>query len=827
MICPRLIAIVWVIVVTSFTGLSKAEDLARIEVYPARVVFDSPRREIHPIVTGFADDGSTRDLTRTARFTSGDPRVAVSAGHLIQPAGNGVTTVVVLAEGQTATIEVVVDHFDRLEPVSFRNEALAGLTKAGCNSGGCHGSPSGKGGFSLSMMGYDPVADLRVLTRASWSRRTNPIEPEASLMLRKGTGRIAHGGGTRLHETDPAFRLLRDWIGEGCGTDLDKAPALVKVEVYPDSGRILREPNSSQQLLVLAHYADGSTRDVTEISSYTSSDESVATVGPDGRIVAKDRGEFAVSIRYLHEVVARTFTFVKPVAGFVWLNPPRNNRVDDLVHGQLKLLGLLPSETCSDSEFLRRVSLDVTGLLPEIDETQSFLADSSPDKRSRLIDKLLDRAEYAAYWGQRQADLLRVTKESLTEEGARRYYDWIVESVRANQPFDRFVHDLLTSEGNTYDKPSANYYRAAADTNSVTESTVQLFMGVRIGCAKCHNHPFDRWTQDNYYGIAAVFDRVTRDLIPAPPVEGEPKAAKKRRGKRDPDGPMMIKVASTGTTIQPRTHQQMKPWLPLVGDAPSDQDARKAFADWLTSPENPFLARVAVNRIWAHLLGRGIVDPVDDFHSTNPPSNAALLDYLADDFVKNGCDRKRTLRLILNSRTYQRSVAAKSSDPNEARYFASAQVRLIAAEPLFDAIGRVTEIQESFRGVPKGTRATQMPTLPRMEFLEAFGQPKRETACQCERGSEPSLAQALQLLNGPAIQKRLSDRDNRLNRLVRDGKSNREIIEECYLAALCRPPTNSELTRSLGYIDAAGDRNRGLEDVLWAILNSKEFIFQH
>jgi hypothetical protein len=820
------IAIAWFSL--AWIPLAGASDLVRIEVYPSKIRLESPRREIHPIVTGYSKDDSVRDLTRSSTFTPDDPKVVTFANGSIKPTGNGRTSVVVKVDDQVCRFEVEVEHFDDPEPVSYRNEAIAALTKPGCNSGGCHGSPSGKGGFSLSMMGYDPVSDRRVLTRAGWSRRTNPIDPEASLMLRKGTAKIAHGGGTRFRESDTAYALLRDWIGEGCKTDLDQAPMLVKLEVYPGSGRILREPFASQQLLVLAHYADGSTRDVTRISSYTSSEESVAIIGPDGLVEAKDRGEIAVSVRYLDAVVARTFTFVKEIPGFAWTDPPGNNKVDDLVHAQLKLLGYLPSATCTDNEFLRRVYLDVIGLLPTVEETRAFLTDQSSDKRSKLIDSLLERPEYAAYWGQRQADLLRVTRASLTQEGAKRYYEWIVESVRTNQPFDRFVSDLLTSEGNTYDQPSANYYRAAADTNSVTESTVQLFMGVRIGCAKCHNHPFDRWTQDNYYGIAAVFDRVKRELVPIPQAEVAPKEArKKRRGKPEVEGPMMIKVATEGSTIQPRTHKEMKPWLPMVGEAPSEGDARKAFAGWLTGVENPFLARVAVNRIWAHVMGRGIVDPVDDFYSTNPPSNAALLDFLADDFANNGFDRKRSLRLILNSRTYQRSVAKNPGNADDSKHFASTQVRLIAAEPLFDAIGRVTEITESFGGVPRGTMATQMPTPPRMEFLEVFGQPKRETACQCERGVEPSLAQALQLLNGPAVQKRLTDEKNRLHRLVNEGKQDREIVEEFYLSAVCRAPTDAELTKSLAYVSTHGDRTQGLEDVLWAILNSKEFVFQH
>jgi Protein of unknown function (DUF1549)/Protein of unknown function (DUF1553) len=814
--------------VGSSVDASEPSSLDRIEVYPTRVRLESPRRQLHAIVTGYAGDGSVRDLTRVATFAPHNPSVVVVENGIARPTGEGRSTVLVRSGEHECRFEVEVVHFADPEPVSFRNEAIAALTKPGCNSGGCHGSPSGKGGFSLSMMGYDPLSDRRVLTRAGWARRTNPIEPEASLLLRKATTKIAHGGGQRLRESDAAYALLRDWIAEGCRTDLERGPALASVEVYPESGRVLREPFASQQLLVLAHYADGSTRDVTRIASYSSSEESVAGVDPDGLIQGKDRGEIAVSVRYLDAVVARTFTFVKDVPGFAWNDPPSNNRVDDLVHAQLKLLGYLPSGTCSDAEFVRRVHLDVLGLLPTVEETRAFLLDASPDKRSKLIDRLLDRPEYAAYWGQRQADLLRVTRQSLTTEGARRYYDWIVESVRSNQPFDRFVGELLTAEGDTYEHPSANYYRAASDTTSVTESTVQLFMGVRIACAKCHNHPFDRWTQDNYYGIAAVFDRVRRELVPIPRKEGEAPKAKNKR-ERPPEGPMMIKVAGEGSTIQPRTLKEMKPWLPMVGDAPVEPggDARKPFADWLTRLDNPFLARVAVNRIWAHVMGRGIVDPVDDFQASNPPSNAALLDFLAEEFIKGGFDRKRTLALILNSRTYQRSVAKNSSNAGDSKHNASAQVRLIAAEPLFDAIGRVTEVAERFGGVPAGTLATQMPTPPRMEFLEVFGQPKRETACQCERGSEPSLAQALQLLNGQAVQRRLSDPNNRLRRLIREGKSNAEIVEECYLAAICRTPTEAESGKALGYLADHLDREQALEDVLWAILNSKEFIFQH
>jgi hypothetical protein len=791
----------------------------RIEVYPPSFTISRAGERLQLVVTGVYADGGIQDLTRAATLESDDAQVVSGKDGVLLPGKDGRARVTVTAGGKQATVAVEVSRQREPAPVSFLHDAIPALTKQGCNGGGCHGSPSGKGGFSLSMLGYDPQTDLLSLTRADRNRRTNVFEPEQSLLIRKPTMQVAHGGGERLRKTDAAYAALTHWIGEGCLADPADAPRLKKVMVYPETARVLRRPAHTQQLCVLAAFADGSVRDVTPLATYTTSEDPIARVTPDGLVVGRARGTAAVTVRFLDAVISRHFTFVETVPGFEWNDPKANNYVDEKIHDQLHLLQYLPAAVCSDEEFVRRVHLDVIGLLPSLEETRRFLADPAADKRARLIDALLDRPEFAKFWGHRTADLLRVNSKRLTEEGARKYNDWIVDGVAKNRPYDEFVRELLTASGDTYENPPANYYRAAEDTPTVTETTAQLFMGVRIGCAKCHNHPFERWTQDNYYGIAAVFHRVQRHGDNPP------------KGKKQPTtkGAMTIEVANSGEMIQPRTGREMRPWLPLEGEAAiePDQDRRAVFARWLTRPDNPFFARVAVNRLWAYLMGRGIVEPVDDFRESNPPANAALLDALAKDFVEHGFDRKHVLRVILNSRTYQQKAEKAPGNPEDGKYFSSARVRLLTAEQLLDAVGAVTGVPEKFGNLPEGTLATQLPTPMRSGFLAAFGQPERESACQCERSSEATLEQALQMLNGGTVQRKVQASGNRLHRLLKDKKSDAEILEELYLTALCRKPRPVEVERATRYLEGREDRVKALEDLLWAVLNTREFLFQH
>jgi hypothetical protein len=781
----------------------------RLEVYPSEFRLDTPRRHMRLVVTGHYADGSVQDLTRDCEIDIADPAIVRLDGGVVFPVANGTTAVRVRAGGKEATAAVVVANQETAEPVSFQFGTLVALSKQGCNSGACHGSPSGKGGFRLSLRAYDPVLDTETLVREMYNRRTNVLEPESSLLLRKPLMEVPHGGGRRMRKDDPAYAVLHDWIAQGLKEDPADAPTCTKVEVYP-SLRILKRPAHTQQLVVLAHFSDGSVRDVTELACYSSSDEGVATVDNAGLVVASDKGEAAILVRYLEKMETSYLMFLKDVYNFNWPTPAENNYIDRLTFDKLRQMQITPSDLCSDEEFVRRVYLDLLGALPKPEESAAFLADTDPAKRNKLVDALLERPEYAEFWALKWADLLRLNGKKVGT-AVPKFHRWLVASIRDNMPYDKFAEELLTSTGSTFDHPAANYFRTAADTNDCTETTAQLFLGIRIQCAKCHNHPFERWTQDNYYGIGAFFNRVQR----------------KPAANADE---LVVWVARGGEVTQPRTGKQMKPWLPLAGEAeiPGEADRRDALVEWLARPDNPFFAKAEVNRLWGHLFGRGIVEPVDDFRASNPPSNAALLDALAEDFAKHGFDRKHILRTMLTSRAYQLSSRSNDFNKNDSKYFSHMKTRLLSAEQLLDAICRVTGIDEKYAGLPAGTRATQLPAPDGDNyFLKVFGQPAREMACQCERSSESNLSQALQMINGPVIHGKLTNENNRLRKLATAGKSNSEIIDELYLSALCRHPGPEEVAAAEKHIAAQPERMQGLEDVCWALLNAKEFLFQH
>ena len=784
---------------------------ARLEVYPASVKLDSQRDFRQLVVTGHYADGTMQDLTRGATITSVNEQVVKVEAGVARPVADGATEIVVSAGGQEAKIPVEVSKQAEASPVSFQYGALVALSKQGCNSGACHGSPSGKGGFRMSLRAYDPVLDELTLIRESYNRRTNPFTPEESLLLKKPLMQVAHGGGKKLHKTDPAYKLLRDWIAEGTKPDAAGSAKCVEVEVYPRQ-RILHRPAHTQQLSVLAHFSDGSVRDVTDVAVFTSSDEAVASVNERGFVVGHDRGEAAILVRYLEKMETAQVMFLKDVEGFAWNNPPESNYVDTHVFAKLQQLQILPSDTCADDEFVRRVYIDLIGRLPTVEETQAFLADAAADKRAKLIDKLLDSPDYANYWTLKWGDLLRVNGKKVTASGVHKFRRWIFESVRDNKPYDQYVGELLASRGSTSEFPAANYFRTAADTNDCAETTSQVFLGIRIQCAKCHNHPFERWTQDNYYGIAAFFNRIQRQPNPLDANE------------------MLISVARAGEVTQPRTGQTMKPWLPLTGDVdvPAEDDRRGALVAWLRSKDNPLFAQAGVNRLWGHVMGRGIVDPVDDFRASNPPSNESLLAALADDFVQHDFDQKHILRTILNSRTYQLSSRKNDFNQTDEKYFSHYRTRMLPAEVLLDSICDVTGVPEKFPGLPAGMRAVQLPSPDvNHQFLKVFGQPAREMACQCERSSESNLSQALQMINGPLVHGKLRDANNRFRKLATAGKTDEEIVAELYLAALCRPPGPVEVEKAVAHVKAQADRLQGLEDVGWALLNAKEFLFQH
>jgi hypothetical protein len=789
---------------------------AALEVQPAAVNLDGPRGAQQMVVTGKYADGTIRDLTPFATFAPGADLIDTTGGF-VRGKRNGNTQLTVRVGGQTAMVPVTISKFDEPRRVSFRQEVIAGLNVGGCNAGACHGTPSGKNGFRLSLRGFDPAQDFLQLTRDVWGRRTDKQDAHASLLLQKALGRVPHEGGARFGADTVAAESITGWIAQGLPDDPKDLPAIKKIEVLPGM-RILKAPARWQQLAVLAHFADGAVRDVTRLTVFSSSDPAIAEVTPNGLVEFKQAGEVAILCRYLEELQSVRITYLEPRAGFVWSNPPEANHVDRHVFAKLRQMTILPSELCTDAEFVRRAYLDLCGLVPTPEEATKFLADRSADKRSKLIDTLLGRPEYADFWALKWSDVFRSNRKTIQVKGVHAFQLWLRDHVSRNTPFDLVIRELLTSTGNTYANPPANYYRIAKDPTGLAETTVQLFFGIRMQCAKCHNHPFESITQDDYYSTAAWFARV------------KTKKDSTSASKNPQDAAEVVFAVRDGEVTQPRSGQVIAPKFlkGAVPTIPAGTDRRAVFAEWLTGPENPYFAKSVVNRVWFHLMGKGIVDPVDDFRDSNPSSNDELLDALTRDFVAKKFDLRHLVKTIMTSRTYQLSAEPNETNKDDAKYFSHAVTKLLSAEQLLDALCDVTAVPEKFAGLPLGTRAIQLPDGEvNHPFLKTFGQPARELACECERESDSNLAQALQLINGPTINDKLRNPNNRLGKLLAEKKSEKEILDALYLAALARPATDAERAPALSHVAKGQDKRKAWEDVLWAILNTREFLFRH
>lgn len=704
---------------------------------------------------------------------------------------------------------------DAARSVSFRHDVEPILTRSGCNAGACHGTPSGKNGFRLSLRGYDPSVDILALTREVQGRRLNFLEPAASLILRKATGQAPHEGGQRLKRGGVQYNLLLRWIADGARDDSASASPLRFLEILPPRN-ILDEPAIRQQIRAIAHYGDGSHRDVTHLTRFTVNNEFLAAVSEDGLVEKRQAGEVAVTAEYLGQMATARLIFRDAAPGFVWHPPPKNNYIDRHVFAKLRLLRIEPSSLCDDSEFLRRIFLDVIGKLPTVDEVRRFLADCAPDKRRRLIDALLNRPEFADWWALKWTDRLGCNQRFVGKIGAHLYHEWIRQAMLANVPEDELARAVLTGRGGNYSHPPAGFYRRLRTPQARAEEVAQLFLGVRIGCARCHNHPGERWTQDDYYGWAAFFARI-----------------------RYRDGPFFIQVydkeetvyeARKGEVVHPRTREVMPPRYlggALAALTPH-QDRREALARWLTAADNPFFARNAVNRLWYHLFGKGIVEPVDDFRGSNPSCNDELLDALANDFINHKFDRKYLIRTIVSSRTYQLSAMPTVTGAADTRYFSHAHPRLLQAEQLLDAISAAAGTTVKFSGLPRGTPAAQLPDGEfKHPFLEAFGRPARAMVCECERDADTNLGQALHLVAGRTVHALLRDADGRAARLSASTIPDEKIIEELFLSSLSRYPTTEERGLLIEKLRHAKDRRRAMEDILWALVNHKEFLFQH
>jgi len=784
----------------------------RFDVFPAEVVLDGPKSQQQLIVTGFDSEDSPRDWTSAATMRSAHPDVAEVRSGVVYPRSDGETRLEIQVGTHIHSIPVRVSHQQSKPKTHFESEVLVALSKQGCNSGACHGSPSGKGMFRLSLRAFDRTLDELTLIREDFGRRINLVEPEESLLLLKPLMKTSHGGGRQLRTEDTAYQVLLQWVREGARPDPENIARCVRLQVFPGSKRILPLTEGRQQLSVAAHFSDGTTRDVTELVAYESSNLQVATVDALGLVRAVAKGEVVVLARFLEHIESIPLMFIDANPDFEWRSPAPNNYVDELAYAKLRQMQYLPAETCSDAEFFRRVHLDVIGLLPSATETHAFLSSTSTDKRSQLIDDLLERVEYAKYWSQKWGDLLKLTGRLVGSEGVHKYHRWLEEALRTDMPYDQFATELVTASGSTLSNPPANFYRTATDMNECVETVSQVFLGARLQCAKCHNHPFERWTQDNYYGLGAFFQRV------------------ERKKTQRPDE-MLIWSSDSGEVTQPRTGQQMAPWLPITGhlDVTDGVDRRKMFADWLTSNDNPYFARIGANRVWSHLFSRGIVDPVDDYRDSNPPTNPALLDALADDFQRSGYSTRHLLRTILNSRTYQASSQTDDTNRNDDLYFSHQHPRLLKAEQLLDALNHVTGVQQQFGSFPNEVKATQLPApdVVKVDFLKVFGQPERSTVCACERSGDSNLAMAIELFNGPLIHERLRDSSNRFRRSLEAGKTAEEVLDELYLTALCRPATAAERSAALAHMQQRNDVTASFEDICWALLNTDEFLFQH
>ncbi len=794
---------------------------AEITLLPSQVELTGSQARQQLLVQAVASSSVLGQVSDGVLFTSSDDKVVkVDAGTLI-PVGNGRTTVTAKVGDQMATAEITVEKFEQPVGWSFRNHVQSVLSKTGCNTGACHGALAGKGGFKLSLRGYDSDADFRTLTRQARGRRIVPSDPGRSLMLTKPSGAIPHKGGLRFDVDSIEYRVIADWIAAGHPAPADDDPRVKSLELLPV--RSVQKRGASQQLVVLAHFTDGHVEDVTRWAKFTSANATVTNVDDQGLVKIIGSGEGAISAWYLSQNVIATVTspYETPVDPATFTQAARSNFIDDLVLSKLQSLNIPASLRCTDSEFVRRSFLDTIGVLPTVDETRSFLADESPDKRERLIDQLLARPEFVDYWAYKWSDLLLLSGEKLRPEALKAFYKFIRQNVADNTPWDEFVRQIVLARGSTFDNGAANFYALHQDPLDMAETTSMAFLGMSIQCAHCHDHPLEKWTNNDYYGFASLFARV--------------------RGKgwggdfRSGDGHRIIFLDDTSELIQPRTGKPQPP-KPLDGQPltfESVEDRRITAANWLTAPANPYFSRAIVNRIWANFFGVGLVEKVDDLRLTNPASNPELLSRLAEFMTKpesnaRSYDIKRLMRLILTSQSYQRSSqSVKGNEPDE-RFYSRYYPKRLKAEVLLDIMSQVTASPTPFKDFPAGTRAMQLPDANiTSDFLKTFGRPERIITCECERSDEPSMTQVLHILNGETLFQKLESKENRISKQLDANVSAEQIAMELFLSAFCRMPTDVERTRIAEILAAASpaERRQAIEDLYWSVLSSKEFLF--
>ncbi|WP_414662932.1 DUF1549 and DUF1553 domain-containing protein [Horticoccus sp. 23ND18S-11] len=804
----------WLVAALLTVGLhAKAPALTDVKVYPADVNLKTRQDRQLLVVQATYADGVTKDVTAQAGITIANKALVKLDRAVLTPVADGTTEVRVKFQGRTLAVPVKVEQANAEEPISFTKDVMPVFTKAGCNTGGCHGSSRGKDGFHLSLFGYDPDGDYFRLTRQMIGRRINLALPEESLLLEKSTNQVPHTGGERFKPDSDLYRTLLTWLKAGAPKDSGEVARVERLEIHPRQS-VLEGAGESQQLNVRAFYSDGTDRDVTALTAFMSNNDVAVKVSETGKALAGVRGEAFITARYEGHATGVQVLSIPKDLKFTWPAVAENNYIDGLVNAKLRKLRIAPSEVSDDATFLRRVYLDLTGTLPTPAEVRAFLADSAAGKRDAVIDALMTRKEFVDLWVMKWAELLQIRSADqqlqMSTKSARQYFDWLEDQIARNVPVDAMARTLLTATGPSFEAPAANFYKVERDTLKLSENVAQAFMGVRLQCAQCHNHPFDRWTMNDYYGFAAFFAQIGR------------------KAGEDPRETIVFNNGSGGVK-HPVGGKDVAPKF-LGGKQPvaaKGADRRQLLAEWMASEENPYFARNLANLVWAHFFGVGIIDPVDDARVSNPPSNPELLDELAARTVRYGYDFKQLVRDICRSRTYQLAAAPNDTNVHDQRNFSRASVRRIRAEVLLDVIGSVTGSTEKIVGLPAGSRAVEIADgRTSTYFLTTFGRATRETPCSCEVKMEPNLSQALHLLNGDTVNAKIAN-GGLVKKLLKEGWQRDAIIGELYLRTLGRLPTAVETGKLAEFFIEGKSQDVVLNDLFWSLLNAKEFVFNH
>nr|WP_233903551.1 DUF1549 domain-containing protein [Stieleria maiorica] len=793
---------------------SRSSDAPRkpdLAVYPPEIKLNSARDFQSFVAVIRRDDGITEDASDRVIWKIADESKVKRDGFQLLPLADGTTELVAEYLGTEIRIPVTVSNSQVKPPISFTNDVMPVLTRSGCNTGSCHGAARGKDGFQLSLFGFDPDGDYMRITREIGVRRINLALPAESLFLKKAIGSVPHTGG-KLFDTDSDYHAtVLEWLSDGAPADPadNKPPTVDSVAIYPEQA-VIEGEGSTQRFVAVATYSDGTTRDVTRLAAFTSNNSGTAAIDDTGNVTAGRRGEAFVMARFdTHTVGSQVLALPTDLQ----YTPPQvtGNYIDQSVGKKLQQLRILPSGLCSDEEFIRRVTIDITGMLPTEEEYRSFVSDPADDKRAALVDRLLERKEFSEIWAMKFAQLLMIkSTNQVSYKSAFLYANWLTDKFAKNVPIDQMVRDLLTSTGGTFNSPATNFYEIERDTLKTAENVAQVFMGIRTQCAQCHNHPFDRWTMDDYYGFASFFSQIGR------------KNAEDYREK-------IIYNRGGGEVNHLVTKKPVPPTF-LGGESPDTRgkDRRAVVAEWLTSPENPFFARSIANRVWAHYMGVGLVDEVDDIRVSNPPSNPELFDLLGEKLVEYNFDFRRLVRDICNSQAYQRSSDTNETNAHDNRNYAHAIIRRVPAESLLDCICQVTEAPDKFTGLPLGARAVQIADGKTSNyFLTTFGRAPRATVCDCEASTDPSLSQALHLLNGSSVSSKVAQGNKIKSWMESDKLTEEQVIDRIYVRCLARSPSVDELAELKASVDKAENKIAALEDIFWAVLNSREFVFNH